>query len=595
MRHKFSALLVVFAIFGQAGLTSAFSQTAQESHLDVSSEPAGVLSAAAEQKLWTAYKRAGVCFGGETYDRGSGLSVDLLPKSAFQERPWVSPFTPVRGAAQCRVAPGNLVAPQPIRSVTLDERYGQQLTGVAAATSWFARLSTYARLTNDPVAKSILRNALMSWATAGAFRDAIHVSWGQRPVDWQVMTAILAVLSASAEVSGDLSAADRAILGPWLNGLVKQAAASAWLDREDNKAYMRAYIGLLWGLLAGDDKSIQNGISVYKLAIHDMRPDGSWPIDSQRSGMGLVYNAAATSYLVMIATALKQNRNVDLFGYQVQGRSIHTAVDFVAASIGDPSGVNQKYAIACPGGGDRWGSIAKPSLGFLDEAEYLRLYASLFPDRESAKVIDAAFSARGPIMSNWAGGSPACQFAAKEGTVDLAPLSEPAAPPILPAPKFEVATLERMTHDGAEINSLFASTISGGAKDRNKLDFNVVGFYSGANRNFETLRFVINEKLGPVAPKALAGCDARTTEYGDGQQRVIIDFTRDGENFHARNGPCIASALPPIPAFMATFLLASFRDVAIGLVKSGEVDNLKKPGLQEFFRRIAAGEITVGN
>src|SRR5581483_11361147 len=99
------------------------------------------------------------------------------------------------------------------------------------------------------------------------------------------------------------TADERAVVGPWLNDLVKRAAASHWKDRADNKVYMRTYIALLWGLMAGDDKPVQDAIFTYKLAIHDMRPDGSWPIDSQRGGMGLLYNSAAASQVVMIALA----------------------------------------------------------------------------------------------------------------------------------------------------------------------------------------------------------------------------------------------------------------------------------------------------
>ena len=99
-----------------------------------------------------------------------------------------------------------------------------------------------------------------------------------------------------------LDAEERKVIGPWLNKLVKNVAKSSWKDRQDNKAYLTSYITLIWGLMVNDLNAVQNSIDVVKLAIHDMRPDGSFPIDTQRSGMGIKYNADSYGYLLMISS-----------------------------------------------------------------------------------------------------------------------------------------------------------------------------------------------------------------------------------------------------------------------------------------------------
>ena len=63
----------------------------------------------------------------------------------------------------------------------------------------------------------------------------------------------------------------------------------------------------------------------------------------------------------MMASLLKDTTEQDLFKYNVDDRSLHNGADFVIKGIMDPSKTNQIYAISCPGGGDRWGSIEKPS------------------------------------------------------------------------------------------------------------------------------------------------------------------------------------------------------------------------------------------
>ena len=45
---------------------------------------------------------------------------------------------------------------------------------------------------------------------------------------------------------------------------------------------------------------------------------------------------------------------IDLFSYNVDGRSLHNGADFVIKSIKEPSKINSIYAISCPDGGDRW-------------------------------------------------------------------------------------------------------------------------------------------------------------------------------------------------------------------------------------------------
>ena len=166
----------------------------------------------------------------------------------------------------------------------------------------------------------------------------------------------------------NLDSKERKILGPWLNNLIKKVAKSKWKDRQDNKAYQTSYITLIWGLMVNDLNAVQNSIDVVKLAVHDMRPDGSFPIDTQRGGMGINYNYYSYGYLLMIASLLKDKTGIDLFSYNVDGEACHNGADFVIKSIKEPSKINSIYAISCPDGGDKFGTIEKPSTYFIENA-----------------------------------------------------------------------------------------------------------------------------------------------------------------------------------------------------------------------------------
>ena len=91
----------------------------------------------------------------------------------------------------------------------------------------------------------------------------------------------------------------------------------------------------------------------------------------------------------MISSLLKDKTGVDLFSYDVDGRSLHNGADFVARSIKEPSKINSIYAISCPDGGDRWGSIEKPSTNHIrkNKTTYLLVYVNKFPENKHSNYI----------------------------------------------------------------------------------------------------------------------------------------------------------------------------------------------------------------
>ena len=202
-----------------------------------------------------------------------------------------------------------------------------------------------------------------------------------------MMVLINSILTTTATIAENFDEKERQILGPWLNNLIKKVAKSKWKDRQDNKAYQTSYITLIWGLMVNDLNAVQNSIDVVKLAVHDMRPDGSFPIDTQRGGMGIDYNNKSYGYLLMIASLLKDKTGIDLFSYNVDGRTLHNGADFVIKSIKEPSKINSIYAISCPDGGDKFGTIENPSTYFIEIATNTMVYANKFPDYANSDFI----------------------------------------------------------------------------------------------------------------------------------------------------------------------------------------------------------------
>ena len=368
---------------------NAFSKTINSyEDLDLTSKPKKALSKSKTKSLWNAYKKASECFDHPTYGKGFGYKLIKQKEDYFIKNEWTSPFYKYPEVEKYKTK-FDRTGPKPLEKIKLDESYGEEVELANFAAEYFqeAAYATRVGSSNNDIEK--IKTTILDWATKDALRKGINVSWGKKPVDWQMMVLINSILTTTAVIAESFDAEERKVIGPWLNKLVKKVAKSSWKDRQDNKAYLTSYITLIWGLMVNDLNAVQNSIDVVKLAIHDMRPDGSFPIDTQRSGMGIKYNTDSYGYLLMISSLLKDKTGVDLFSYDIDGRSLHNGADFVARSIKEPSKINSIYAISCPDGGDRWGSIEKPSTNHIrkNKTTYLLVYVNKFPKNKHSNYI----------------------------------------------------------------------------------------------------------------------------------------------------------------------------------------------------------------
>jgi len=269
---------------------NAFSKTISSyEDLDLTSKPKKVLSKSKTKSLWNAYKKAPKCFEHPTYGNGFGYKLKKKSKDDFLNNSWTSPFYKYEDDNKHKITLGE-TPPKPIITVNLNEDYGERQSEADSAIEFFQKAAYVARVGNSVEEVEKVKTVLLDWANNNALKKGINVSWGSKPVDYQMMVLINSILTTTATIAENFDAKERQILGPWLNNLIKKVAKSKWKDRQDNKAYQTSYITLIWGLMVNDLNAVQNSIDVVKLAVHDMRPDGSFPIDTQRGGMGIDYN-----------------------------------------------------------------------------------------------------------------------------------------------------------------------------------------------------------------------------------------------------------------------------------------------------------------
>jgi poly(beta-D-mannuronate) lyase len=179
----------------------------------------------------------------------------------------------------------------------------------------------------------------------------------------------------------------------------------------NNHYYLRASVDMAWGALTGDDAAFREGSVAYLTALRDMRPDGSLPLETRRGARALWYQRHALASLVVIAE-MAATQGVDLYGREVDGKTLHLAVDFLLHAIAEPERLRPHVEA---------GELEQ-DLGFLERRGHGRhymawaeIYMARFPERpESARLLDLLTRVDPdfrPMVDDYSGGNTTCFFA----------------------------------------------------------------------------------------------------------------------------------------------------------------------------------------
>jgi poly(beta-D-mannuronate) lyase len=271
----------------------------------------------------------------------------------------------------------------------------------------------------DADARRTLVELLGRWSRANALSASVRSVNGRYALDRTLLPTIVAF----ALVRDDpvWSPTRREAVAEWLERLVRsqrqqpRGPASA----RNNHHYLRASVEMAWGALIGDTKGLAAGDAAFRDALQDMRADGSLPLETRRGARALWYQRHAVASLVVIAE-IAAVHGQDLYGIEVGGRSLHTAIRFLLDGIAEPRRV-WRYAAA----NDKPGPDLDPhrqDLGFLEHRGHGRhymawaeIYMARFPDRAEARRLRALLPwdrpGFRPTVDDYSGGNTTCFFA----------------------------------------------------------------------------------------------------------------------------------------------------------------------------------------
>lgn len=206
---------------------------------------------------------------------------------------------------------------------------------------------TAAQLANQYVASGqppyavCLINHLHRWAKADALMNytvstkegASNQAWYQ--TEWSASAAALALSQVVSEPN--LDATKLADVIAWLQRVSHKQISFPGGENTccNNHAYWRGLHATMVGVLAGDKELYRWGLGRYAVAMEHLALNGSWPLEMARKEQALHYQNFALLPLVMIAE-IAARQDLDLYAYQIDGRDLHSAVNFLAKTLKNP-------------------------------------------------------------------------------------------------------------------------------------------------------------------------------------------------------------------------------------------------------------------
>lgn len=314
----------------------------------------------------------------------------------------------------------------PITRVISPEEYGIDTRAEPFAHT-VMRAAAAAFGADDGKARRALIRLLRRWAKGRAMTVFDRASESNF---YTVERTLLPVIVAWSLVRDhpDVAAEDAALIAAWLNRLIVERVRPRQKLLVDpmlvnNHTYLSAAVDMAWGAMVGEPVAFRKGLEAYRLAIAQMRGDGSLPRETERGARALWYQRHAIASLITIAE-MAAVQGIDLYGYKVDGRDIHRAVAFLLAAVEDPTLV-WPYAEADvnPGPSRNW---MVQDTGFMRRRGHGRHYMAWaeaymrrFPDRPEtqklARLLRFWDPAPRPMVDDYSGGDTTCFYAKADG------------------------------------------------------------------------------------------------------------------------------------------------------------------------------------
>jgi poly(beta-D-mannuronate) lyase len=253
---------------------------------------------------------------------------------------------------------------------------------------------------------------LDQWAEEDSLLD-FHYHWSDPQAWFSLESMIFAAAMAYSVIEPSLEGMheQRENVEGWLNELAGVHMRIEGADSSccNNHFYRRALYATMVGVLTEDDEMFRFGVSAIYSALHDMTEEGAFPLEMERGRRATHYQNYALLYLVPIMEIISR-QGYDIYDLEVNGNTVHDAVDFALAILNDPS---------------KLGDLAPRDqyTGFLKDDQYfawMEMYRSRFDDDRFEELLKPIR----PIYNRSAGGYATLYFMDPEAQEHIVPHEE---------------------------------------------------------------------------------------------------------------------------------------------------------------------------
>ena len=125
---------------------------------------------------------------------------------------------------------------------------------------------------------------------------------------------------------------DKAAIEAWLRRLAQEAEER---PADNNLGTLRGANDMMLGLMLGDQALYRKGVQTGFMAqLAAMRPDGSFPLETER-GRGALQNSSRNIAFLIYSAEIAASQGENLYGAKVNGRGIDDAIRFLLAAKDD--------------------------------------------------------------------------------------------------------------------------------------------------------------------------------------------------------------------------------------------------------------------
>ncbi|TPE49432.1 alginate lyase family protein [Amaricoccus solimangrovi] len=200
---------------------------------------------------------------------------------------------------------------------------------------------------------------------------------------------------------------DRTLIDGWLQRAAEYADTH---PGENNAGTFRGANDMLWGAMSGDRARFRKGVEQgYMAQLRRMRPDGSFPLETDR-GVKALENSSRNIALMVYSAQIGLSGGVDLYATEVDGKSLDDAISFLVRAA-DNNALVDVYAKddrnPSPGTppfrpDSQVSPFGNPSRG------WIKLYTDRFPGTELSRALLAHVDLPARIQSDTVGGVVTC-------------------------------------------------------------------------------------------------------------------------------------------------------------------------------------------